>query len=1346
MDTVKSHLETLSENSQGNVNYVSWKFKLYLTLKSKDLFPVATGVKVKPEGIDTNATVQAWVKQDLEAQTLIGLNVSSNIAIKISNCQTAYQMLCKLELLYGKKSDLTIEGLQRQFFNFKYDSNKSAIENCIQIQQYAEDLAAEGEDIKESWIMTRILGILPPKLHHFRTAWDNVSGVDKSLTTMFERLRLEEDRLTESKVCDESFAQNALMSKQSSKSSRTQSSGCSSSSVECFKCGMKGHVKKYCRNRPCSKYLDYCKKNFSCNKCNAKGHFAKDCPRENLSNSKDVSTNLNRRAFITLGLTTANVDKINSNHDRSELWYQDCAATQHMTSRRDWLIDFVAFEDPAVVIIGDATKLEGIGSGDVKLEAFDGNEWYKIILKNVLYVPRMTFNLFSVTQMLDKGYTQAADSNGSLFKTSDQTSIVAVSERDGNLFKMMFRQELDEKCMVTVSIKTWHERLAHQNIKYVRNILKKHKIKYVDDWNDNVCTGCVYGKQHRISHPINPKVAENILDMIHVDLCEMNMHSLGGAKYFLLLKDDFSHYRTVYFLRTKDEATEKLNAFMKMVENQFDRKVKCLRSDHGTEIKNADTRRLLNELGVFHTKSNVYTPQQNGRIEREMRTVVESARSAIHARDLNENLWAEAVNYAVFTINQTGTSSCEGKSPAELWFGRKMDIIKLKTFGSDCYVLIHDHKRLKTGKKSKKGIFVGYDLDSPCYRVYLPDERVVTSSVNVIFDEKTDSNSTNIEMNLDTRNENSGGEFDESELESSNYETPEEEGRENQTSDDVPLLPDASTSQPLNENNSTRRNLRDRHTLKKPERLNDYVFDNYFENESNVAMIGEVEDIPVSEALKNEKWRKAMTEEFKSLTKMKTWDLVKAPDYIKPLTCRWILRQKNDGRYKARLVARGFEQKEGIDYNDTFSPVVRYVSIRLILSFAASSNMKLMTFDVKTAFLYGDLQEEIFMYQPEGFQNGTSDVCKLNKSLYGLKQAPKNWNDKIMKFLKTLGLENTDDDPCVYYNQDRSMILALFVDDGLIAGKNNEDMTKVLKRLNREFEVTFDAAREGRLSYLSMQIQDSANGIFVNQPKYTEKILQRFKFNFANAASTPMERGMITDEENLVNDRPLEKSTPYREAIGSLLYLSTVSRPDISFAVSYLSRYCNNPMNSHWKMVKRIFQYLQGTVNCGILYNRDENLVAYTDSDYGGDTATRHSTSGVLIIRGGPIVWYAQKQRLVATSSAEAEYRAAVSSIDDICWIRRIGRELGFINSNEPTTLYVDNQSAIHMLKNTHEGKITKGKKHIEISRKFVQEHIGKTVNLKHVKSSEQLADVLTKPLTWKIFQELRNKIIKEEC
>lgn len=190
-------------------------------------------------------------------------------------------------------------------------------------------------------------------------------------------------------------------------------------------------------------------------------------------------------------------------------------------------------------------------------------------------------------------------------------------------------------------------------------------------------------------------------------------------------------------------------------------------------------------------------------------------------------------------------------------------------------------------------------------------------------------------------------------------------------------------------------------------------------------------------------------------------------------------------------------------------------------------------------------------------------------------------------------------------------------------------MSNVLKRLNKKFEVTFDVGHKNILSYLSMQIQETEDGIFMNRPNYIKKILKRFNFESVNPVSTPMSPGMKTDEDNFVNDKPLTEFVPYRETIGSLLYLSTISRPDISFAVNYLSRKCNKPMQSHWKIVKRVFQYLKRTILYGIFFNRNDKLFAYSDADYAGKPVTYISTSGVLIVRGGPIVWFTKKNNVL---------------------------------------------------------------------------------------------------------------------
>lgn len=908
---------------------MSWKFKLNLALKSKGLYEVATGVKVRPAGESNSTDVVNWTKLDLEAQTLIGLNVDSRKAAKIANCTSSFQMTAKLETLFGKKSDVTIEGMREEFFSFKYDENQSVVDNCLRVQQLADNLKAEGDEIKEGWIMTRTLSMLPPKLRHFRTSWDCTTAADKNLTALVEKLQLEEDRLNKNTEGDESNSRNALLSSHHNKIKNSQSKGNGKSNkpLTCYKCDQPGHLKKDCKNKPCAKYLEFCKNKYSCNVCQQKGHFAKDCPSgkgqdkktgiadegayacisksSSLNSEHSESENDSGRlklaklkknkvhAYFTISLSAGDIKYINSTSDRVRIWYQDCGATRHMTSHRDLFTNYCELNNSTFVIIGDATELKAFGRGDIMFEAHNGEAWRKIILKNVLHVPDMPFNLFSVVRMLDRGHTQVADSKKSEFYDVNG-NVVIMAMRDGDLFQMKFRElesedqeeslrkQATENCMMSVSIKVWHERLAHQNVRHTREVLNNNGIVYVDDWGDYVCEGCAYGKQHRVPHPMNPKRAEEPLQLIHVDLGEMNVRSLGGAKYFLLFKDDYTHYRTVYFLKTKDEAVKKLDVFVRLVENQFDKRIKSFRSDNGTEIKNGESRKILEELGIFHSFTSTYTPQQNGRIEREMRTVVEAARSSLHAQGLSDTLWAEAMNYAVFTLNQTGTSSVREKSPAQLWFGRQLGIEKLRVFGTRCYVLIEDRKRRKIDKKSEPGIFVGYDLNSPDYRIYVTRINDVVQSVNVLFDEISSIKQSQIKTCVTVDDEKS-----KSEPESENYDSDgESDTLECLGQNDIyTAKKDSDESVPKVE--TITRSLRDRSKLKRPDRYGMYA-----DKRGNLAMIGEVVDIPIDEAMEDKSWRGAIMDEYDSLVSMGTWKLIQPPPHIRPLTNKWILRVK----------------------------------------------------------------------------------------------------------------------------------------------------------------------------------------------------------------------------------------------------------------------------------------------------------------------------------------------------------------------------------------------------------------------------------------------------------------------
>jgi len=298
---------------------------------------------------------------------------------------------------------------------------------------------------------------------------------------------------------------------------------------------------------------------------------------------------------------------------------------------------------------------------------------------------------------------------------------------------------------------------------------------------------------------------------------------------------------------------------------------------------------------------------------------------------------------------------------------------------------------------------------------------------------------------------------------------------------------------------------------------------------------------------------------------------------------------------------------------------VKYDSIRVILAIAAARKLMLRQFDIKTAFLYGDLEEDIYMKQPKGYEDGTQLVCKLQRSLYGLKQAPRCWNKKFKNMLRNFDLKETKADPCVFVSNKNNQLLtvAIFVDDGLIAATNNELVDTMVNYLKDNFET-----KEGELDhFLGIEIDQRPDGsIFIHQSSYCKRILERFNMEEANVLHIPADPQHSLDP-NLSGSLEAGE-VPYRESVGSLLYLSQITRPDITFAVNLVSRYLEKPLTIHWNAVKRIFKYLKGTFNYGLIYDSSvtPKLRGYSDADYAGDTITRRSTSGFIFMVGDGIV------------------------------------------------------------------------------------------------------------------------------
>ncbi|KAJ1704622.1 hypothetical protein LUZ63_004403 [Rhynchospora breviuscula] len=840
----------------------------------------------------------------------------------------------------------------------------------------------------------------------------------------------------------------------------------------------------------------------------------------------------------------------------------------------------------------------------------------------------------------------------------------------------------------------------------------------------------------------------------------INVMSLSKKRYVFVVVDDYSRFTWVFFLAHKEEAFDYFVKFSNRVENEKGLKISRIRSDHGREFENAKFDELCIEKGYKQEFSAPRTPQQNGVVERKNRTLQELARTMLHEFAVPKFLWAEAVNTACHVINRACIRSKLKKTPFELWVGRTPNISYFRVFGSKCFVLDESPKVTKFDAKSLTGIFVGYSNTSKAYRVYLPTSRVVIESINVKFNENANEKTEEgnsivgiqdgattqeiefqpkdelppviIEEPLNRVDDNLiGGEnHEENTIDTTQDETPHDEPQPMPQPVHEPLevLREVSSHPLSNVIGDPREGVRTRSGL------NQMV--------GHCAFVSQLEPKSFKEANVDPNWIVAMQEELNQFERNQVWELVSLPSGKQVIGTKWVYRNKLDElgnviRNKARLVAQGFKQQEGIDFEETFAPVARLESIRMLLAYASNKGFTLFQMDVKSAFLNGWIDEEVYVQQPPGFVDhfNPNHVFKLHKALYGLKQAPRAWYGRLCTFLLDNGFIRGKMDTTLFTKKkdDHLLLVQIYVDD-IIFGSTNATLAQEFSSLmSSEFEMSM----MGELNFfLGLQIKQLQDGIFISQTKYAKELIKKFGVEDSKSLDTPMGKSANIDADE--KGKPMD-ITLYRGIIGSLLYL-TASRPDIMYAVCLCARYQANPKESHHKAVKRILRYVKGTQNLGLWYGKQTelDLVGYTDADFAGDRMDRKSTSGTCQFLGGSLVsWSSRKQTSVALSTAEAEYVAAGSCCTQLLWMMQTLRDYELEFQKVP--ILCDNTSAILISKNPVLHSRTK---HIEIRHHFIRDHVEKgDVELVHVDTKEQIADIFTKPLPTQQHLELRFKL-----
>lgn len=1364
-------METLSKD-----NYDTWRIQVEALLIKNDTWEYVTGEKTKPEIVASDAasanSQKTWIIQDRKAKSDLILSIQPSELKQIRGCETSKQVWDKLESIYSSKGPRRKASLLRQLTQLKMLDGQNIREHLSTFSDAVDKLHSMNVEINGDLLSILLLNTLPNSFENFRCAIesrDNLPDVESLKQKIIEEFdaRVQISNETES---------GAMFVKSQRRTDTSKNAYGSSNNKDDIRSSV-----------PRIKY--------KCNFCKKVGHKAAQCYEKRKSLNKKVGV-AEETFHVNL---SANADTKSTNHSEyTNRWCLDSGCTSHLCNNADSFSSLQRMQ--CGLKLASNAQAQVKAKGDVKISTTDGKLNKSVKLENTLFVPDLRINLMSVAKIVDKQCKISFNAKQAIVSDLNG-NVKLIADREGDLYYL--RDAPQSACTVSSDNLTdatiWHQRMGHLNFKDL-NFMKRNRIvsglNFKDHIDSSPCKSCVSGKLTSRPFPKRSERSSSLLEIVHADTCgPMKTKSKGGARYILTLTDDYSRWCEVYFLTHKSEVSTKFVEYKRLVENQTSHKIKFLQSDNGTEFRNAAMDEILRNSGIRRRLTVAYTPQQNGVAERKNRTLVEAARCMLIQSGLPPSFWAEAIATANYIRNRCVTKSLDEGTPYEKWNRKRPDVRHFRIFGCKVEFLDKTPHKDKLQSKTLEGIFVGYSVTSKAYRIWVPAEGKIKISRDVVFyDEFEKENlyediiyeeTTNGRFNL--FNDNSDireisetviGLNHRNEVVETVHEPipaaipitrgrgrpkrvmtgkrgrPRKRHRCQAPNTNIESYPKINEENRHNENLQIGENLAsdEKHDLPEQQPKQD---DNEEWHNAELAM--SASEIPLSKATSGPdsvEWMDAIYSEMKCLVSNDTWKIVDKPQEGKVIGSRIVLRNKyaSDGnleRRKARVVAQGFTQRAGIDFYDTFAPVARLSSLRLLMSLAAKFNLNVSQLDVTTAYLNGIIDTDIFMETPkflnemlERIVQEESDVklvkqartmlddlqdcnkvCKLQKAIYGLRQSGRQWHIELDKNLRNIGLAPTNADPCVYVEKEGMTFVLVYVDDILIVSNSIEKERFIKSKLSQAFKIK----DLGPAKYcLGIEIRQEEDKIYLSQSGYIRDILMKLGMQDSKPVSTPLASGTKLTLETQEND---DDNHPFRELIGALMYLAVGTRPDIAYAVSALSQFNSCHNHSHWIAAKRILRYLKGTTDLSLIYCKDEEEIkGYVDADWGGCIIDRRSYTGyTFILSGASISWESRKQRTVALSSTEAEYMALTCAAKEAIHLIGFMNELGF-RELAKVVIFNDNQSAEKLAANP---VFHARSKHIDIKHHFVREALKRhPIKLLYLQTEKMIADVLTKPLT----------------
>ena len=910
---------TLDFDKLDGNNYATWAVNMKSYLVIKDLWSAVSAVDLSPAGVASNQ----------KAMAQLVLHVKENYKQGIANANNAKEAWDALKRAYQGQSTARQMQLKQELSHLSKERHETVTNYVGRASALRDQLVAAGHNLGAQELEMSVLNGLPKEYETIVTVLETTSN-ELRLDVLLPKLLQAEQRLSSGEKSDN----RALYTNSTNKYKSKHGTGSTSKDKECWYCGNLGHIKADCRKK---KHDDQMHRNGG------------------RRGAKPSTGGTGHSVVAAMGASSINW---------SREWVLDSGASRHMTGNKELLCNLRQIDQPSSVTFANGTVGQAEFVGDTFLKA-DGNQ--AIQLRDVLYIPTAAANLLSIPTAIKHGTKFRFGVADCAINHSGRD--IATARRQSNGLYSIPSGTQDLLAMAAqpkaVTAELWHRRFGHLGYDNLERLVREDLVKGINlpagsfkDAKTATCEPCIMAKHHKAPFPTSERETSKALDLIHMDLCgPMPVASLGGNKYVATFLDDFSKMSFVRIIDSKAKTPTVVREVIKELQTQCGRHVKAIRTDNGTEYVNSELTEFLKSNGTIHQTTGPYNPEQNGAAERLNRTLLERARAMLNDADLPAELWAEAIGTANYIRCRSPVAN-RLKTPWELFYNMKPDVSRLRTFGATAYVYVPKEKRHKLDDRSTRGIMVGYAGNTKGYRILLENDTVVEGR-DVIFDESVGAGRSNQQEQEDSDSEPEFEDIDDPE----DMDTDAQQGHVRRSN---------RRAQPAGEWwRSTRPRYEDDNANARAAARN--------RPDAAAAMSAVcIEPTTYEEAVASpeaEQWQQAMDEEFASLMENETWILEELPPGARPIPVKWVFKLKTASngsieRYKARLVAKGFAQREGIDYDEVFAPVSKYATLRTLLAFVAAEDLELHQLDIKTAFLNGNIDEDIYLKQPPGYEEG----------------------------------------------------------------------------------------------------------------------------------------------------------------------------------------------------------------------------------------------------------------------------------------------------------------------------------------------------------------------------------------